>query len=210
MSADDIESAAEWHGERGRAHAVLIEAGFVDVAPDGCITLHNWGTRTGAGVKSLLKTRARMRDVMRNRRKNVSDNKSETLLLSPDHEKDLSLTLRESKSVSVNVSDNMRAIRPRTPNELVHCLRVAVEREQPRNGFWNPGGGFSHKEADGFLRGFADLEAALEEIEERITTFAKDPSMKPWTVAKFARTYNAIGTKITGIDPSWRPTCKTG
>ena len=116
----------------------------------------------------------------------------------------------DSLPVTLPVGEETVSLRPRTPHGLIHCLRVAVERDQPRNGLWNPGGTFAHKEADGFLRGFSDLEAALAEIEERIDAFAKDPAMKPWTVAKFARTYNAIGSRTAGIDPNWRPKCKTG
>jgi 5-methylcytosine-specific restriction endonuclease McrA len=92
-------------------------------------------------------------------------------------------------------SDGLGKTRPRTPSDLIHCLRIAVEREQPANGFWNPGGPFAPKNADGFLAGFADLEAALSEIEVRIEIFAKDASMRPWTVEKFAKVYNALGAR---------------
>lgn len=85
-------------------------------------------------------------------------------------------------------------IRPRTAHDLEHCLRVAIQREQPQNGIWNPGGSFAAKEAREFLDGFGDdLESALETIEARIELFAKDATMSPWTIAKFAKAYNGIG-----------------
>jgi hypothetical protein len=84
--------------------------------------------------------------------------------------------------------------RPRTANDVEHCLRVAIQREQPENGIWNPGGSFAAKEAREFLEGFgAELEAALPTIEARIELFAKDKTMSPWTIAKFAKAYNGIG-----------------
>lgn len=91
-------------------------------------------------------------------------------------------------------SETVRAnIRPRTAQDLILCLRVAVERAQPQNGLWNPGGSFAAKDARVFLDGFSDLEAALAEIEKKIEIFAKDASMAPWTVAKFSKVYNQIG-----------------
>jgi hypothetical protein len=95
-------------------------------------------------------------------------------------------------------------IRPRTADDLIHCLRVAVQREQPQNGFWNPGGPFAAKDAREFLEGFGDdLEEALTEIEQRISIFAKDPAARPWTVRRFAQSYNAIvAGGAAGRDPT--------
>lgn len=90
-------------------------------------------------------------------------------------------------------------IRPRTAHDLIHCLRVAVQREQPNNGMWNPGGSFSTKEASEFLAGFHPLDLALDEIEQRINAFAKDHRCAPWTVAKFARSYNALGVPAKAL-----------
>ena len=61
-----------------------------------------------------------------------------------------------------------------------------------------------------FLVGFEDLEAALETIEKRIDLFAADASMRPWTVAKFAKAFNGIGStsanggKKSYFDPNWK------
>ena len=92
-------------------------------------------------------------------------------------------------------------LRPRTAHHLKLLLRIAIEREQPQNGPWNPGGSFADKEAREFLEGFPDLESALGTIEQRIALFAKDPTMTPWTVAKFAKAYNGIGSPPA--QPSW-------
>jgi hypothetical protein len=102
------------------------------------------------------------------------------------------------------------AIRPRTAHDLIHCLRVAVQREQPQNGMWSPGNSFAYKEADVFLRNIGDIEAALPDIEARIEAFAKDAGRAPWTVSKFVGAYNGIGSKRerrTGVDPAWREKC---
>lgn len=107
-----------------------------------------------------------------------------------------------------------KKIRPRTAHDLTHCLRVAVEREQPGLGFWNPGGSFADKEAREFLEAFADIEAALSTIESRIELFARDKTYSPWTVAKFAKAFNGIGQMQparaspraggTGIPENWK------
>jgi hypothetical protein len=105
-------------------------------------------------------------------------------------------------------------LRPRTASDLITCLRAAVERAQPQNGFWNPGGRFASDDARGFLEAFTDVEAALPEIESRIEVFAKDPAMAPWTVKKFADKYNDLGPgrepraekggRKIGLPPNWR------
>lgn len=83
-------------------------------------------------------------------------------------------------------------IRPRTPHDLEHCLRVAIHREQPQAGMWVPGR-FSSRDADKLLSDLGDVEKALPEIERKIDLFAKDPDMQPWTMAKFVDKFNAIG-----------------
>jgi hypothetical protein len=104
-------------------------------------------------------------------------------------------------------------------HDLLRLLKVAVEREQPKAGMWNPGQ-WGPKDARQFLEAFGtDLTAAIPEIERRILLFSKDPAMVPWTVSKFAKEYNGIGTSTgekknpwkpaSGIDPNWREKCKT-
>jgi hypothetical protein len=206
LSEDDVERLSEWIGKRGKAVSAMVEVGYLDRSEDGVLSLHNWTKRTGAGVASLLKTRNRMASTMRNVRANkganvsansvdnVSANKGANPLTLSDPDLNLGKKDPEGESVSVPVSANTRT-RPRTPHELIHCLRVAIQREQEI--FWNPGGTFSHKEAQGFLDGFEDLEAAIGDIEKRIVAFAKDPAMRPWTVAKFAKVYNGLTWQAT-------------
>ena len=110
--------------------------------------------------------------------------------LAPDRDRDLD---QEGKGKG-SPSPSAGKIRPRNAHDIEHCLRVAIQREQPENGIWNPGGSFAAKEAREFLEGFgADLEAALPTIEARIELFAKDKTMSPWTIAKFSKAYNGIG-----------------
>jgi hypothetical protein len=101
MTSDSIEEASGWHGKRGKAVMAMIEVGYIDVIPDGGMRLHNWVERAGRGVSSLIRTRERQRELMRNRRANVSangaDNNSETL--------SLSLDLGTSGSSSLSASD---------------------------------------------------------------------------------------------------------
>lgn len=204
-SDDDIERVSEWTGKRGKALAAMVEVGYLDRADDGSLRLHNWGKRTGAGVASLLKTRDRMRNTMRNHRANkgadVSDNSNANgtvneganpLPLSDPETKRSPDSDPEGERVIAPVIANNR-IRPRTAHDLIHCLRVAIQREQPQNGMWNPGGSFAARDARVFLDGFSDLESALSDIERRIELFAKDPAMAPWTVAKFSKLYNGLG-----------------
>jgi hypothetical protein len=189
MSQDDLESAAEWRGERGKAASALMESGFIDINGNGTMTLHNWEARTGAGVSNLLKTRERQRELMRNKRANVSANSdaknSETLLLSSGSEKNGSGESK-SKSECANVSANNF-----TASRLIHRIKVAVER-QPNAKVWaaEP---MAPKNADEFLRSLGDVEKALPDIEKRIDLFAADPDMQPWTVRKFCEKYNGIG-----------------
>jgi hypothetical protein len=58
-------------------------------------------------------------------------------------------------------------IRPRNATDLIRCLRVAVQREQPQVGLWNPDQ-WGPRDARLFLEGFEDVEAALADIEKRI------------------------------------------
>lgn len=57
QSVDDIEESAGWRGERGKAFAAMVEAGFIDGREGEC-SLHGWGEKTGAGVEHLIAARA--------------------------------------------------------------------------------------------------------------------------------------------------------
>lgn len=96
-------------------------------------------------------------------------------------------------------------IRPDTPQHLEHCLRVAVEREQPEVGLWVPGR-FSDRDAEKLLRDLGNIQAALPELERKIALFAKDPDMQPWSMAKFCDKYTAIGLPKLEFGKAPQPT----
>jgi hypothetical protein len=80
-------------------------------------------------------------------------------------------------------------------HDFLHKIKVAIEREQPERGMWNPGP-WGSKDARQFLDAFGpDLPSAIPEIERRILLFSKDKAASPWTVAKFAKEYNGIGVE---------------
>jgi hypothetical protein len=108
--------------------------------------------------------------------------------LKPDRDRDRDL---EGKGKGPTPAASGK-IRPRTPHDLEHCLRVAIQREQPQAGLWIPGR-FSTSDADKMIRDLGDIEAALPVLERKIDLFAKDPDMQPWTVAKFVDKFNGIG-----------------
>ena len=204
MSNADLESAAEWHGEHGKAAKALVDSGFIDINGNGTMTLHNWGMRTGAGVSNLLKTRERQRELMRNKRANVSANSdaknSETLLLSSGSEKTGSGESK-SKSECAHVSANKTL--PTTGDKLGWCIKIARER-QPGASTWaaEP---FAAKTADEFLRSLGDIEKAMPELERKVALFAADPDMQPWTVRKFCERFNEIGMPKQEFGRSVKP-----
>jgi hypothetical protein len=98
LSRDDVERAAEWHGKPGLAFDAMVKVGFIDEMR-GLFSLHNWMTRTGAGIESLIKTRIRQREIMKQKRSvsgDVSANVSGDEAANP---LTLSLTLSESSQV---------------------------------------------------------------------------------------------------------------
>lgn len=195
---------------------------FLDVNEDGTVSIHGWSDFTGAAVKRMEEAAADKKawrahkagkcerqscrwcnDVKKTSdgrhmdSKNTVDGTSDTVqsshaTSSPDQPREESNPPARDPSTT-STEQGAQKIRPRTAYDLTHCLRVAIQREQPQNGPWNPGGSFAAKEAREFLDGFGDdLEEALETIEARIEIFAKDATMRPWTIAKFARAYNGI------------------
>jgi hypothetical protein len=114
LSDDEIERAAEWLGKPGAAVQAFVDAGLLD-GKEGEYSLHEWMEHAGKGLKSLSKTRDRMRKFMQTKRQQsvlVSANTDETLSLSSDPDLDPDPELgdlsprRERESVSVNVSAN--------------------------------------------------------------------------------------------------------
>ena len=56
-SPEDIEESARWNGEPGKCYAAMVSSGFIDVDGDS-VRLHGWGEKTGAGIESLIRSRA--------------------------------------------------------------------------------------------------------------------------------------------------------
>lgn len=96
-------------------------------------------------------------------------------------------------------------IRPTTGHNLVHCLKVALERQRPERGPCFPGS-FAYRDADELLNaimrgGFGDQ---TDEIERRIALFVADDGMAPWTVKNFCNRYNGIGSARASPQPRVR------
>lgn len=56
-----IEAAADWRGDAGKLANALIESGFVDRAPDGQLSIHDWEEHNGKYIKKAKKDAARVR-----------------------------------------------------------------------------------------------------------------------------------------------------
>jgi hypothetical protein len=82
-------------------------------------------------------------------------------------------------------------IQPDTAHNLIHCLKVAMEKARPTRGMYAPGP-FADRDAGELLRALGG-ESAATEVAKRIALFVADDSMSPWTVAKFCKEYNGIG-----------------
>lgn len=72
MTADEIEFAAEWRGERGACFSALLAVGYVEVSANGTHALHEWCDGSGAGVSAYMRRTAKQRELMRARRAGVS------------------------------------------------------------------------------------------------------------------------------------------
>lgn len=186
----------------------FLQAGLPDLIKHGVVTMHD-----GRLVmpKYIQAQEARQSDAQRQRdsreRRAASRDKQSQSVTGGDQQSHHDVTSGHAESLQPSLAEPSLAegsrararstqnakIRPRSGQDLITCLRVAVEREQPENGIWNPGGSFAHKEARDFLIGFGEaLEEALDTIERRIDAFARNTKMKPWTVARFAKEYNGI------------------
>jgi hypothetical protein len=76
FSVDEIEDAALWRGERGKAFKAMCDSGFIDVSADvsaNKVSLHEWGDTTGAKIFAYLHRKERQRDLMRARRSGSGD-----------------------------------------------------------------------------------------------------------------------------------------
>ena len=83
-------------------------------------------------------------------------------------------------------------LRPDIAHNLVWCIKIAVEKAQPKGGPWAPDT-FAEENASRLLVGLGDLDKAMPGLEKKIALFAADPEMQPWTVKKFCDNYNGIG-----------------
>jgi hypothetical protein len=204
----EIEEAAHYHQHDGKLCAAMVESDFLDHEDDGSLTkIHNWMKRTGLAIKKMAEkaeeNRKRRADARAKHDAGKVGNQAGIDTESSQHRTGTILTqTRQDKTSPDKTSpkkEEGRAphvstgkIRPRTPHDLEHCLRVAIQREQPQICPWLPGR-FSAKDCDKILRDLGDVEAALPELERKIELFSQDPDMQPWTVAKFADRFNAIG-----------------
>lgn len=77
FSIEEIEHAADWRGEQGKAFKALCDAGFIDNLSDGVsankVLLHEWGDTAGARISSYLQRNQKQRDLMRKRRSGSGD-----------------------------------------------------------------------------------------------------------------------------------------
>jgi hypothetical protein len=192
-TVSELEAFSEWRGAPGVAVAAMVEAGFIDKDSDG-MRLHRWMERTGAGVDSLLKTRHRQSELMKHRR-SVSANDDANANNNPfplsESSRSPDQDSEKKERVSLGVSANKRQ-RPDTAYNLVWAIKAAVEKAQPKAGMWAPDT-FAQENASRLLVGLGDAAKAMPELERKITLFAADPEMQPWTVKKFCDKYNGIG-----------------
>lgn len=202
----EIEEAARYHRHDGKLCSAMADSGFLDRDEDGNLTrIHNWMKRTGLAIKKMSdkaeENRKRRADAKAKHDAEKSENRTENEVEPYRNRTGTIPSQTRPDQTSQDQTSPKRGeaplipcgkIRPRTPHDLETCLRVAIQREQPQNGPWIPGR-FSTADADKMIRDLGDIEAALPTIERKIELFAKDPSMQPWTMAKFVDKWNEIG-----------------
>jgi hypothetical protein len=194
MEAADVEQVAKYKASDGLLFKALTEIWSPKFGPwidaeDRTLRLHGWNERQGASIKRMEKRAERMRNYRAGSKpsrdghvEGTCEPRNMTVQTSPDKTRQ-----GEAKLPPIR-------IRPDCACNLETCLRVAIQREQPQVGMWIPGR-FSYKDADKLFGDLGDVPKALPEIERKIELFAKDPSMQPWTVAKFVDKFNEIGLR---------------
>ena len=186
MTYDEIEDAADWHGKRGRAIMAMIEAGFIDVNPDGGgMSLHNWEERAGKGIASLMNGRERSRNIMRNKRANVNSNKRANSDDNTAKTLSLSLDLEQSGSRSSSLSasgpdqSNLRAKRP-GGHDLVAMFGATRLKVFPNTLPWNTARD-AHGDAGSFAALLSDDDIADLEPTMRLALDKIKAGAAGWT-----------------------------
>ena len=213
FTAYDVEMACQYRKLDGACFSAMVSAGFVDTDESGPTAIHGWMEHTGGAIKRMEGAAASKKSwrLHKDGKCGKSGLSCEWCAKDASTSKDSPRTVQgqsldktaqdktsqdktsQDKSISLKGGEAPpRKIRPSTAHNLEHCMRVAIEREQPQAGFWIPGR-FSTSDADKMIRDLGDIEAALPVIERKIDLFAKDPSMQPWTMAKFVDKWNEIG-----------------
>lgn len=98
---------------------------------------------------------------------------------------------------------------PDSPWNLIHALRVEVNRVRPDLGLWNPGR-WAERDAQDFFEqvGPKDQWAkAAPVIRQRIEAYVASPSGREdgWSLKGFIDAFNRLGAKGTAAKPSFKP-----
>jgi hypothetical protein len=215
LGSYEIEEAARYRNLDGELCKALMLCGFIDNENGKPTKLHNWMDRTGGAIKRMDKkakeNRQRRADAKAKYDIGTNQNRTSTVPVRCENGTG-TVPSRQDQTRPVQTSPKKEGgeapplkIRPRTPHDLEHCLRVAVQREQPQIGFWIPGR-FSTADADKIIRDLGDIEEALPVLERKIEQFARDPAMQPWTVARFVDKWNEIGLAKLEFGKAPQPT----
>ena len=198
-----VEKVVGYEPMDGKCFAAMC-CGFIDVGPDGIAAIHDWMTFTGGAIKRMedkaSANRKRREEGKRRYDADKAEHEGGTVPESYQHRTGINPSQTSPDQTSPDQSRGdpparvakTEPIRPRTGQDFLTCLKVAVEKHQPQAGMWH-GGPFGARDADELLRGFGDAAKATPEIERKIALFAADPDMQPWTVKKFCEKYNGIG-----------------